>query len=141
MEHGTTPIRVRFAPSPTGALHVGSVRTTLFNWLYAKKNGGTFVLRIDDTDEVRSSEQSLEQILRSFDWLGIRWDEGPDVGGPYGPYRQSERLDLYAEELPELANLATSVGVSTASTESSVLSASCPTSTASTYTTMMCVSW
>jgi len=102
MEHGTTPIRVRFAPSPTGALHVGSVRTTLFNWLYAKKNGGTFVLRIDDTDEVRSSEQSLEQILRSFDWLGIRWDEGPDVGGPYGPYRQSERLDLYAEELRKL---------------------------------------
>ncbi|MFQ6133715.1 MAG: glutamate--tRNA ligase [Armatimonadota bacterium] len=88
-------VRVRFAPSPTGALHVGGVRTALFNWLFARKHGGAFVLRIEDTDEARSTEESLRGILEGFRWVGLDWDEGPDVGGPFGPYVQSERLDLY----------------------------------------------
>lgn len=88
-------VRVRYAPSPTGKLHVGGVRTALFNWLFARKHGGTFVLRIEDTDLERSTEESVEQLERSLRWIGLDWDEGPEVGGPYGPYRQTERLDIY----------------------------------------------
>ena len=95
-------IRVRFAPSPTGYLHVGGARTALFNWLLARRRGGVFVLRIEDTDVERSSEDMVEGILDGMRWLGLDWDEGPKVGGPYGPYSQSERLDRYraiAEQL------------------------------------------
>src|ERR687893_3219284 len=95
-------IRVRFAPSPTGQLHVGSVRTALFNWLFARKNGGTFVLRIEDTDLVRSTEESVEQLKGSLRWIGLDWDEGPGTGGPYPPYRQTERFDLYREAARKL---------------------------------------
>jgi glutamyl-tRNA synthetase len=95
-------VRVRFAPSPTGALHIGGARTAYFNWLFARKHGGTFILRIDDTDQQRSTEASYRQILDSLRWLGINWDEGPEVGGPYGPYRQSERLAIYREQLERL---------------------------------------
>lgn len=84
-------VRVRFAPSPTGALHVGGARTALFNFLFARQNDGAFVLRIDDTDTERSRPEFEEDILRSLRWLGIEWDEGPDRGGPFGPYRQTER--------------------------------------------------
>lgn len=89
-------VRVRFAPSPTGPLHIGGARTALFNWLFARKNGGTFVLRSEDTDRERSSREAEEAIMRDLAWLGITWDEGVDVGGPRGPYRQSERLETYA---------------------------------------------
>ncbi len=100
-------VRVRFAPSPTGYLHVGGARTALFNWLYARKNGGQFILRIEDTDTERSTRESEEMIMRDLKWLGLTWDEGPDIGGGFGPYRQSERLDLYrefAEKLIENGN-------------------------------------
>jgi glutamyl-tRNA synthetase len=95
-------IRVRFAPSPTGYLHVGGARTALFNWLLARRSGGVFVLRIEDTDVERSSPEMVEGILDGMRWLGLNWDEGPLVGGPHGPYFQSERLDRYrtmAEDL------------------------------------------
>jgi glutamyl-tRNA synthetase len=95
--------RVRFAPSPTGFLHVGGARTALFNWLYARSQGGTFVLRIEDTDQERSTEESYAAILRGMNWLGLDWDEGPNAGGEFGPYLQSERLDLYRKYLEELA--------------------------------------
>ncbi len=95
-------VRVRFAPSPTGELHIGGVRTALFNWLFARNTGGKFILRIDDTDRQRSSEKYLESILSSFQWLGLDWDEGPITGGDYGPYRQSERLSIYKEEVERL---------------------------------------
>jgi glutamyl-tRNA synthetase len=98
----TSRIRVRYAPSPTGSLHVGGVRTALFNWLFARKNGGVFVLRIEDTDLERSTEESVEQLERSLRWIGLEWDEGPEVGGPYGPYRQTERFDLYREATKKL---------------------------------------
>lgn len=88
-------VRVRFCPSPTGTPHVGMVRTCLFNWAYAKHTGGTFVFRIEDTDAARDSEESYQQILDSLAWLGITWDEGVEVGGPHGPYRQSQRMDIY----------------------------------------------
>jgi nondiscriminating glutamyl-tRNA synthetase len=88
-------IRTRFAPSPTGYLHIGGVRTALFNWLLAKRHGGQFILRIDDTDEERNRAEALQPILDGFRWLGILWDEGPEVGGPYGPYFQSERKESY----------------------------------------------
>jgi glutamyl-tRNA synthetase len=90
-------VRLRFAPSPTGNLHVGNVRSALFNWAFARHYGGTLVLRIEDTDLARNTEDSLPDMLRSLRWLGIDWDEGPEVGGAYGPYLQTERLDLYAE--------------------------------------------
>ncbi len=89
--------RLRFAPSPTGYLHIGGVRTALFNWLWARKTKGTFVLRIEDTDQERSTRESRQVILDSLRWLGIDWDEGPEVGGAYGPYSQMERLGLYKE--------------------------------------------
>ncbi len=83
------PVRVRFAPSPTGYLHVGGARTALFNYLYARRHGGVFVLRIEDTDQDRNVENALGGILEGLRWLGLRWDEGPEVGGPQGPYFQS----------------------------------------------------
>src|ERR671917_1979287 len=95
-------IRVRYAPSPTGMLHVGGVRTALFNWLFARKNGGVFVLRIEDTDLERSTEESVEQLKRSLRWIGLEWDEGPEVGGPHAPYRQTERMGLYREAAQRL---------------------------------------
>jgi glutamyl-tRNA synthetase len=94
--------RVRFAPSPTGYLHVGGARTALFNWLYARHSGGTFVLRIEDTDMERSSWEMVAGILDGMRWLGLDWDEGPEVGGPCGPYFQSERLDRYREAAARL---------------------------------------
>ncbi|MBR5951029.1 MAG: glutamate--tRNA ligase [Actinomycetaceae bacterium] len=90
-------IRVRFCPSPTGTPHVGLVRTCLFNWAYARHTGGTFVFRIEDTDAARDSEESFNAILESLDWLGLNWDEGVGVGGPHGPYRQSQRMDIYRD--------------------------------------------
>ncbi|WP_043583265.1 glutamate--tRNA ligase [Geminisphaera colitermitum] len=95
-------VRVRFAPSPTGFFHIGSARTALFNWLYARHTGGTFVLRIEDTDHARNSEAFLNVIYDSLRWLGMDWDEGPGVGGDYGPYRQSERDAIYREYLQKL---------------------------------------
>ena len=97
MSPAPTPPRVRFAPSPTGYLHIGGARTALFNWLYAKRFHGTFVLRMEDTDQVRSTPQSLQAVLDGLAWLGIDWAEGPGVGGPKGPYFQMERLPQYQE--------------------------------------------
>jgi glutamyl-tRNA synthetase len=88
-------VRTRFAPSPTGYLHVGGARTALFCWLFARKHGGQFVLRIEDTDEARNTEQAKQAIFDGMNWLGLNWDEGPDVSGPFGPYAQSERKDIY----------------------------------------------
>ena len=93
------PVRVRFCPSPTGTPHVGLVRTALFNWAYARHTGGTFVFRIEDTDAQRDSVESYAAILDALRWLGLDWDEGPLVGGPHGPYRQSERRDTYRDAL------------------------------------------
>ena len=90
-------VRVRFAPSPTGNLHVGGARTALFNWLYARNLGGTFVLRVEDTDQARSTRESEDAMVRDLKWMGLDWDEGPDCGGPYGPYRQSEREAIYKQ--------------------------------------------
>ena len=90
-------IRTRFAPSPTGYLHIGGVRTALFNWLYARRHGGQFILRIDDTDAERNRPEALQPILDGFRWLGINWDEGPEVGGAHGPYFQSQRNRLYVD--------------------------------------------
>jgi len=95
-------VRVRFAPSPTGSLHIGGARTALFNLLFARHNNGTFVLRIEDTDTERSTEESAAQIIRSLKWLGIEWDEGPEKGGDFGPYFQSQRLELYRREVERL---------------------------------------
>lgn len=97
-------IRVRFAPSPTGFIHVGNARTALFNWLFARQKGGIFVLRVEDTDIERSREEYEQRLISDLKWLGLDWDEGPDVGGPYGPYRQSERLDIYAQYAQKLIN-------------------------------------
>jgi glutamyl-tRNA synthetase len=95
-------VRVRFCPSPTGNPHVGLIRTCLFNWAYARHVGGTFVFRIEDTDAQRDSAESYHQLLDALRWLGLDWDEGPIVGGPYGPYRQSERHDIYRDILGQL---------------------------------------
>ena len=89
------PIRVRYAPSPTGFPHVGNIRTALFNWLFARHTGGRFIVRIEDTDTARTVPGSLEAIMDSLRWLGLDWDEGPEVGGAYGPYVQSQRLEIY----------------------------------------------
>jgi glutamyl-tRNA synthetase len=98
----TSPARVRFAPSPTGYLHIGGVRTALFNWLWARKTKGAFVLRIEDTDQERSTAESVRVILESLRWLGLNWDEGPDRGGAHGPYTQMERLSVYREHAERL---------------------------------------
>jgi nondiscriminating glutamyl-tRNA synthetase len=90
-------VRVRFAPSPTGMLHIGNARTALFNYLFSKHHQGTFILRIEDTDVERSTDASIDQILKDLQWLGIHWEEGPDRDGPVGPYRQSQRLSLYRD--------------------------------------------
>ncbi len=100
----TSTTRVRFAPSPTGALHIGGAHTALFNWLWARRNGGSFVLRIEDTDLVRSTAEFERTILQGLRWLGLDWDEGPDVGGDHGPYRQSERRDIYLEHAMKLVS-------------------------------------
>lgn len=96
------PVRVRFAPSPTGPLHIGGARTALYNWLFARTQGGTFLLRVDDTDQARSSSESLENILEGMRWLGIDWDEGPDKGGDYGPYFQMQRMGGYKPRVDQL---------------------------------------
>ncbi len=88
-------VRVRFAPSPTGKLHIGGARTAIYNWAFARANGGTFILRIDDTDPARSTDENTQIILRAMRWLGLDWDEGPDKGGDFGPYAQTERLEIY----------------------------------------------
>src|SRR3954451_15103679 len=93
----TSDVRVRFCPSPTGLPHVGMIRTALFNWAYARHTGGTFVFRIEDTDAARDSEESYHLLLDVLRWLGLDWDEGPDIGGPHAPYRQSPRMDLYRD--------------------------------------------
>ncbi|HEX4925165.1 MAG TPA: glutamate--tRNA ligase, partial [Bdellovibrionales bacterium] len=95
-------VRVRFAPSPTGYLHVGGARTALYNWLYARNTGGTFILRVEDTDQARSTERALKEQISDLRWLGINWDEGPEAGGAYGPYKQSERLHIYREHADKL---------------------------------------
>jgi glutamyl-tRNA synthetase len=95
-------VRTRFAPSPTGYLHIGGVRTALFNWLFARKHGGQFILRIDDTDQQRNVAEALQPILDGFRWLGLDWDEGAEVGGPHGPYYQSQRQDRYRGTVQEL---------------------------------------
>lgn len=96
------PVRVRFAPSPTGYLHIGGARTAIYNWLLARATGGQFILRIEDTDRARFVPDALQDIMASLRWLGIEWDEGPEAGGPYGPYFQSERLDLYHKYAEQL---------------------------------------
>jgi glutamyl-tRNA synthetase len=101
MQNSST-VRVRFCPSPTGHPHVGMARTALFNWAFARHHGGTFVFRIEDTDSQRDSEESYEQLVAALRWLGLDWDEGPEVGGAYGPYRQSERMDRYREVTQQL---------------------------------------
>ena len=98
----STSVRVRFAPSPTGLLHIGNARTALFNYLFAKRHGGALILRIEDTDVERSTDASIDRIIEDLRWLGIDWDEGPGQPGPYAPYRQSERLSLYREHAGQL---------------------------------------
>ena len=98
----TRPVRVRFAPSPTGKLHVGGARTAIYNWAFARANHGTFILRIDDTDPTRSTEENTQVILRAMRWLGLDWDEGPLVGGDFGPYKQTDRLSIYREAAERL---------------------------------------
>src|SRR3712207_1084054 len=98
----TRTVRTRFAPSPTGYLHIGGVRTALFNWLFARQQGGQFLLRMDDTDQQRNVEAALAPILHGFRWLGLDWDEGPEVGGPCRPYYQSQRGELYQAAVDSL---------------------------------------
>src|SRR5438046_8819629 len=95
-------VRTRFAPSPTGYLHIGGVRTALFNWLFARKHNGQFILRIDETDHQRNIKEALQPILDGFRWLGLDWDEGAEVGGPHGPYYQSQKLPRYQEAVRQL---------------------------------------
>ena len=98
----TKPVRVRFAPSPTGKLHIGGARTAIYNWAFARATGGTFVLRIEDTDPERSTEENTQIILRALRWMGLDWDEGPEVGGPCGPYFQTQRTATYEAALQKL---------------------------------------
>jgi len=95
-------VRTRFAPSPTGYLHIGGVRTALFNWLFARQHGGQFILRIDDTDQQRNVAEALQPILHGFRWLGLDWDEGAEVGGSHGPYYQSQKLSRYQQAVQQL---------------------------------------
>src|SRR6202012_1009833 len=97
-----SPVRVRFAPSPTGYLHVGGARTALFNWLYARHHGGTFVLRVEDTDAARNTVEAVQVIYDGLRWLGLDWDEGPEKGGAHGPYFQSERDAVYQRYFDQL---------------------------------------
>ena len=90
-------VKVRFAPSPTGDLHVGNIRTALFDWAYARHTGGTFLFRIEDTDTTRVTDEYIQAAIDTLKWLGLNWDEGPEVGGDNGPYLQSQRLDIYAK--------------------------------------------
>ena len=92
-------VRVRFAPSPTGPLHIGGARTALFNYLFAKQQNGSFILRIEDTDKERSDQKWTQEIIDELHWLGVEWSEGPDVGGKFGPYKQSQRSDIYKKYL------------------------------------------
>ena len=98
----TDKVRVRYAPSPTGATHVGNVRTAIFNWLFARHTGGTFIIRVEDTDQSRKIEGATDVMLEALRWLGLDWDEGPDIGGDYGPYYQSQRLELYRQVADQL---------------------------------------
>jgi glutamyl-tRNA synthetase len=98
-------VRVRYAPSPTGLQHIGGVRTALFNYFFARANGGKFILRVEDTDRERYSDESLQDLYDTLDWLGVKWDEGPVVGGPYGPYIQSERFAIYQEYAKKLVDM------------------------------------
>lgn len=102
MSDSTQQPRVRLAPAPSGFLHVGSVRTALYNWLHARRHGGRFILRIEDTDVARATEASMWSMIRALRWIGLEWDEGPEVGGPHGPYRQSERSPFYAAVIRRL---------------------------------------
>ena len=98
----TGSVRTRIAPSPTGDPHVGTAYVALFNYAFARQNEGSFILRIEDTDQGRSTLESEAMILEALSWLGLEWDEGPDVGGPHGPYRQSERTEIYREHVEQL---------------------------------------
>ena len=95
-------VRTRYAPSPTGEPHLGNLRTALFDWLLARHHGGQFLLRIEDTDQARYVEGGVEQQMEALRWLGLDWDEGPDIGGPYAPYIQSQRLETYQEHAQQL---------------------------------------
>src|SRR5208283_4469404 len=95
-------VRVRFAPSPTGRMHLGSARTALYDYLYARRQGGTFVLRIEDTDQKRFVPQAEKELIAGLEWLGLHYDEGPGVGGAFGPYRQTERLEIYRQHAESL---------------------------------------
>ncbi len=96
------PVRVRFAPSPTGKIHAGNIHTAVFDYLFARHTGGKFILRIEDTDTTRKEEGAVELVMEAMRWLGLNWDEGPDIGGPYAPYVQSQRLHLYQEAAERL---------------------------------------
>lgn len=98
----TTKVRARFAPSPTGEPHVGNIRTAIFGWLFARHHGGEFIIRVEDTDQARKVDGATEMMLASLKWLGLDWDEGPDIGGPHGPYEQSQRLQLYRDAVDSL---------------------------------------
>ena len=100
--NGASPVRVRFAPSPTGHLHLGGARTALFNWLLARRSGGKFILRIEDTDRRRLVPGTQQSIMEGLKWLGLQWDEGPDVGGSVGPYVQSSRAEIHSRHANEL---------------------------------------
>ena len=102
MIDSSKPVRVRFAPSPTGRTHLGSGRTALYNYLLARQSGGKFILRIEDTDQSRFVEGAEEELMAGLRWLGLEWDEGPDVGGEYGPYRQTERREIYSKYARQL---------------------------------------
>ncbi|MGB9585935.1 MAG: glutamate--tRNA ligase, partial [Anaerolineales bacterium] len=102
MNEKLAPVRVRFAPSPTGRTHLGSGRTALYNYLLARQTGGSFILRIEDTDQKRYVPEAEQELVDSLHWLGLDWDEGPDKGGPYGPYRQSERKEIYLDFAQQL---------------------------------------
>src|ERR671916_2908400 len=92
----TAPVRTRIAPAPRGSIHVGNARTALYNWLFARHHGGTFVLRVEDTDKKRATDEAYQAVIEDLRWLGLDWDEGPETGGDFGPYRQSERGERYA---------------------------------------------